>query len=438
MPAYRFASPEKLVEIVIRQKRGQHIGAYSVCSSNRHVLEACFRFAREHPHLLLIETTCNQVNPFDGYTGLTPKEFTQFITSLAGEAQFPLSQLILGGDHLGPYPWRKEKAADALAKSAQMVQAYVACGYRKIHIDTSIPCADDPTGNFDRRIAAHRAAMLCRISEREAEKNPEVPLPVYVIGSEVPAPGGAKENGTKKTIQVTEPDEAAETLEIFESEFRTAKIMNAWERVIAMVVQPGIEFGDDGIQPYNPNKTNGLVSFISQCQNIVFESHSTDYQDLNALHQLVADQFAFLKVGPALTFAFREALLALECIEREWLGLGQKIELSHLRETILHAMESQPDFWQDYYSGSGGEIAFKKIFSLSDRVRYYWNQPEVQAAMNTLMENLRDNPPPYTLISQYLPEIHKIKRKSNFYPMELVWEKIAYVLTAYHTACRPF
>ena len=50
---------------------------------------------------------------------------------------------------------------------------------------------------------------------------------------------------------------------------------------------------------------------------MVFEAHSTDYQTAGALRALVEDRWAILKVGPALTFALREALFALSAIEEE-------------------------------------------------------------------------------------------------------------------------
>ena len=50
---------------------------------------------------------------------------------------------------------------------------------------------------------------------------------------------------------------------------------------------------------------------------LCFEAHSTDYQTKEHLRQLVEDGFLILKVGPALTFALREALLALDRIDAE-------------------------------------------------------------------------------------------------------------------------
>ncbi len=52
--------------------------------------------------------------------------------------------LILGGDHLGPNPWTRLPADQAMEKAAAMVAAYAAAGFTKIHLDASMACADDP------------------------------------------------------------------------------------------------------------------------------------------------------------------------------------------------------------------------------------------------------------------------------------------------------
>ena len=66
---------------------------------------------------------------------------------------------------------------------------------------------------------------------------------------------------------------------------------------------------------------------IEQYDRLIFEAHSTDYQTPAALAALVRDHFAILKVGPALTFALREALWALDCIEREWIDSDAGVRL---------------------------------------------------------------------------------------------------------------
>jgi tagatose-1,6-bisphosphate aldolase non-catalytic subunit AgaZ/GatZ len=84
-------------------------GIYSVCSAHRQVIEAAVLQAKSDRSLLLIEATCNQVNQEGGYTGMTPNDFRDYVQAIAAEFDFPTNQLILGGDHLGPNPWRPSR-----------------------------------------------------------------------------------------------------------------------------------------------------------------------------------------------------------------------------------------------------------------------------------------------------------------------------------------
>ena len=266
--------------------------------------------------ILLVEATCNQVNQLGGYTGMTPARFTSFLSEIARGVGLPNGRILLGGDHLGPNPWRKEPPAAALAKAAEMVQAYVRAGFNKIHLDASMGCAgDDPLS--PEQIAA-RAAELCTAAESAAGETPGRPAPVYVIGTEVPPPGGSKgSSGKSAGPEVTSPQDALETIAVFQRAFQARGLEAAWERVIALVVQPGVEFGDAEIHNYQRSAAAGLARAIENQPGLVYEAHSTDYQTRAALRELVEDHFAILKVGPGLTFAYREALFALGAIERE-------------------------------------------------------------------------------------------------------------------------
>lgn len=66
-----------------------------------------------------------------------------------------------------------------------------------------------------------------------------------MIGSEVPIPGGATEQEDR--ISVTNPEDLRETLAIYLEEFNACGLQEAWQYIIAVVVQPGVEFGDDAV-----------------------------------------------------------------------------------------------------------------------------------------------------------------------------------------------
>lgn len=299
-------SAQNLFELLSANRRGKGTGIYSICSANRFVLEAGMLQAAKDKSLLLIESTSNQVNQFGGYTGQTPAEFAKFVHEVAAELKFPQKQILLGGDHLGPHVWRSVRASAAMEKAREMVGAYVRAGFRKIHLDASMPCADDKIASghsLPDEVVSERAAELC-VAAEEAYRSlsGSTSPPVYVVGTEVPIPGG--EQLGAKAPEVTSTKDLAHTLEVTEKTFHKIGLSSAWERVIAVVVQPGVEFGDSTVFPYDAKKAKTLSQFVLRKWNGVYEAHSTDYQSRKALRQMVLDHFAILKVGPWLTFSF--------------------------------------------------------------------------------------------------------------------------------------
>jgi D-tagatose-1,6-bisphosphate aldolase subunit GatZ/KbaZ len=382
---------------------------------------------------VLIESTCNQVNQYGGYTGMTPVAFTAYVAEIADRLGFSRDRLILGGDHLGPNVWQNESAKSALTKSHQMVWDYVAAGYCKIHLDASMKCADDPSGPLAVDVAAKRAAELAETAEAAFQQREDGLAPRYVIGTEVPIAGGVQ--GENEPLQVTTVPDLAETLEKSRAAFLARGLESAWERVIAVVVQPGVEYGDASIYEYDRAAAADLVRFIED-QPLVYEAHSTDYQTRQALRQMVEDHFAILKVGPALTYAYREAVFALAIIEEEWLAGRPDVEYSHLRQALENAMLGDPQHWGKYYRGDLFAQAFARRYSFSDRSRYYWSVAEVQAAIGKLMFNLGEKPIPLTLLSQFMPEQYVRIRTGELEntPLALIEDQIISVFEDYRYA----
>jgi D-tagatose-1,6-bisphosphate aldolase subunit GatZ/KbaZ len=207
--------------------------------------------------------------------------------------------------------------------------------------------------------------------------------------------------------------------------------------VVGLVVQPGVEFGDERIHDYDPGAARGLSTFIEGVPGVVFEAHSTDYQKESGLQALVRDHFAILKVGPWLTFAFREAVFALAALEEEWLGRRAGIVLSDLRDVVDDVMRRDPVHWKAYYRGDEDRRQRSRRFSLSDRIRYYWPRPEVQAALERLVANLEAHPAPLPLISQYLPGPGRSVRERDLppHPRALVGLHVREVIDIYARAC---
>ena len=425
-----------LLEIIADHKAGAARGIYSICSAHAAVLDVSARLAANIGGSLLVESTCNQVNQDGGYTGMTPRAFAEYLTRVTLQAGLSRDQVLLGGDHLGPYPWRSRPAADAMQKARTLVVDCIRAGYTKIHLDTSMGCADDRGAVVPKVIVAERCAELCAAAEEAYRYSRAGSAALcYVIGNEVPSPGG--ETNEEAEIRTTTPQDVEETLEITRRVFAQRGLEAAWERVIALVVQPGADFTNNGVHEYSRCQAERLSQLIEQYPRLVYEAHSTDYQTPEALRQLVEDHFAILKVGPALTFAFREAVFALAWMEREWVGGRSDAVLSDLPIVLDCVMLGDPHHWTSYYHGEPYEVAFARRYSYSDRSRYYWNHPEVQAALARLYENLARYPPPLTLLSQFLPGQYARVREGQLglRPQEWVHDHIASVLLGYARAC---
>ena len=394
-----------LTKMVEQHKRGKANGIYAVCSAHPIVLEAAIRYAHANHTPLLIEATSNQVDQFGGYTGMTPADFRSFVCRLADSLDFSQDMLILGGDHLGPNRWQNLPAEQAMANADDLIKSYVAAGFKKIHLDCSMSCANDPVPLTD-EIVAERAARLAKVAEETCMAHFGESDLVYVIGTEVPVPGGAHE--TLTDLAVTMPDAARATLQAHYHAFEKHGLEGIWPRIIALVVQPGVEFDHTHIIDYQPQKAVALSKMV--------------------------EDFAILKVGPALTFALREALFSLAAIEEELLPAKACSGLRHVLESV---MLDRPEYWQSHYHGDGNARRLARGYSYSDRVRYYWPDSQIDEAFERLVRNLADDPIPLPLISQYLPLQYVKVREGDLSatPRELIINHIQDILQQYHCAC---
>ncbi|MDF2986227.1 MAG: D-tagatose-bisphosphate aldolase class accessory protein AgaZ [Eubacterium sp.] len=427
-------------EIVKQQKNGIPMGIFSICSANEYVIRAAMKKANRSDGFVLIEATANQVNQYGGYTGMLPADFKKFVLDIAEKESFPADKIILGGDHLGPLAWKSEGAGSAMSKASQLIMEYVRAGFTKIHIDTSMKLRDDGAGPLASTIIAERAAQLCAIAE-EAFAGLKTEIadaihPVYVIGSEVPVPGGIQDSNEEEGLRVTGVQDFRETVDLFKKEFLKRGLGEAWGDVVAVVVQPGVEFGDEVIDEYDRAAARELCSELKKYPNLVFEGHSTDYQQAASLKKMVEDGIAILKVGPALTFALREGLFLLNHIENELLWDNVHLNPSRFIEILEKAMLRSPENWDKYYHGSYEDTKIARKYSLSDRSRYYLNDPDVKCSIELLINNLKTIKINNSLIKQYFPEQYKRIRSAELKndPEEILMDKVIDTLDDYFFA----
>ncbi len=389
-------------QMMDKRRQGINCGIPSYCSANELVLETALRRAKLLGEPVLIEATANQVNQYGGYTGMLPKDFYQLVLKMAEEIGVPEHQVILAGDHLGPLTWQNLPEAEAMEKSIELVYQYTRAGFTKIHLDTSMKVADDAEGLLSTEVIARRGAALYKAAmkgyeELKAEKADAI-RPVFVVGSEVPIPGGAQE--AEDSLAVTSVEAFKDTVATYKRVWAEEGVADGMNDVIAVVVQPGVEFGDDQVFLYDHDAATDLCAALKEFPEVCFEGHSTDYQSPACLKAMVEDGIAILKVGPALTYGLREALFSLSLMEKE---LVPEEERANFIDVLEKVMLENPGNWQKHYHGDDKQLYLARKYSFSDRCRYYIGLPEVVEAMEKLFANLKAYPIPLNMLHQYMP-----------------------------------
>lgn len=337
----------------------------SFCTSNFDVLKIILIFIKFNRLPVLIESTSNQVNQEGGYSGLRPSQFASKLKSLARLININKKSLIIGGDHLGPLPWKDLTSKKAIEKSKILIKECLRAKYEKIHLDTAIKCKDDKYMDKDTTIK-RCDEILNSFSSNEINKK------FIVVGTEVPIAGGS--NLLKPIL--TSFKSIKEEIEMYSTIFKNKK-------KYALVIEPGIGFANFKVVKVKFKKLNKILSF-SKKMNFAYEAHSTDYQSISSLKKLVKNNFKFLKVGPELTYLFSKAVFEMERIEKEKF----KNNYSNIKKTILNEMKKSNKYWKNYYSGSNKYINFLKTNSYLDRMRYYWDKKNVVNAKNKLFLNI--------------------------------------------------
>ncbi len=385
-------STNGLGSFIARNRAGEPVAVPSICSAHPDVIAASALLAKSRGVPLLVEATSNQVNQFGGYTGMQAADFIRFIHGISDAAGLPRDQLFFGGDHLGPQAWRYEDASTAMEKAGELVRTFVQAGFTKIHLDCSEGCKGEAVQVSD-AVSAERSAALARICEDNA---PDPSALLYIVGTEVPPPGGARAEEGDHGIVPTSADSARATLAEQQRRFEQHVSTDAWKRVIGLVVQPGVEFGAADIHHFDIGSPDHLSPVLADYPHMAFEAHSTDYQNAPVFPELARRHFAILKVGPALTFAYRQAIYALDQVAG-WYGRDGE----PLAETMEALMLANPGYWKNHYSGSDETVHRLRHFGYADRIRYYWNQPQAQSRVSAILGRLAAQNLDRPLLQQY-------------------------------------
>ncbi len=407
----------------------------SYCTANEIVIKILLQNAKEKNLPVLIEATANQVNQFGGYTGMKPQDFCNFIYDIAKKVDCPKELIILGGDHLGPLTFAKENEEEAMKKSIELVRQYVLAGFTKIHLDTSMRVGDDDVSvPLSTEVIAKRGAILYDVCIKAFEeiKDAGKVRPVFVIGSEVPIPGGATE--FEDSISVTSVADFEDTIETYKKVFSEYGYDNAFEDIVGVVVQPGVEFSDSQVFGYDSFAAKELCTALQKHSGVVFEGHSTDYQTKEQLKEMTDDGIAILKVGPALTYRLREALFMLSLMEKDLVPEGNR---ANFIETLEEVMLENPGNWNRHYHGDEDALKLARKYSYSDRCRYYLGEEKVTNAIEKLFNNFKDVAIPMNVLHQFMPASYEkiIRGKMENSTYELVKDAVLEIIEDYEYAC---
>lgn len=272
--------------------------------------------------------------------------------------------------------------------------------------------------------SGQRAARLCKVAEKYA---PSAQSLIYIIGTEVPIPGG--ETDDMQTLSVTSVERLNQTLETHREAFDQQGLTSVWPRIVSVVTQPGVDFSHNSVHTFQPEEAADLAKAISGLSGLTFEAHSTDYKSSEALKLLVTNHFFFLKVGPELTFRLREAVFALASIEKQ---IKVK-DTADLIDAVDRAMDESPTNWISHYQGDFDTVQQLRHFSYSDRIRYYWSVPSVRDALEKLIFNLENQRLPATIVSQYFHQ--RPFGVSEAEPRQLISNHVKSSIERYYKAC---
>ena len=75
-------------------------------------------------------------------------------------------------------------------------------------------------------------------------------------------------------------------------------------------------------------------------------------------------------------------------------------EPSRIVEVMRAEMEGDPAHWRAYVAPGSRETAMM-LYGLSDRVRYYWPRPAIQAALGRLYDNIAASSPEPGIVAQF-------------------------------------
>ena len=159
-----FPMNHPLLAIPEAYHRGEHLGITSVCSAHPVVIEAALQLAKRHGQACPDRGDLQPGQPRRRLYRHDAHCVPAICRRHRDKVGLDNCKIVLGGDHLGPNPWKDLPADQAMAKAEAMIAAYVQAGFTKLHLDTSMGCRGERVALADAE-TAERAARLAEIAE---------------------------------------------------------------------------------------------------------------------------------------------------------------------------------------------------------------------------------------------------------------------------------
>ena len=97
-------------------------------------------------------------------------------------------------------------------------------------------------------------------------------------------------------------------------------------------------------------------------------------------------------------------------------------------------MVAEPKYWRDYVT-DGERARLERLFGLSDRIRYYWLNPDIQDALKLLYANIDAAAGEAGLIAQFAGLAEGRATAGASLSRQIIEARVGAVVTKYVAAC---
>lgn len=343
---------------------------FAVCPNSEAVTRAALQTAKEANAPMLFAATLNQVDRDGGYTGLTPKELTGFISDYSKKIglQSPVYTCL---DHGGP--WLKDKHftenysfEKSMAEVKTTLEACIDAGYALLHID---PTVDIRLGNDEPipiDLVVERTLDMIEHAENYRRSNNYPPIS-YEVGTEEVHGGLANMESFDRF------------LEGLDKGLKEKGIEESWPCFVVGKVGTDLHTTE-----FDPKVAAKLTKHAKEFGALV-KGHYSDYVDNPEDYPLSGMGGA--NVGPEFTEEEFIALMELVDLENK-IGKDSGLKNS-LKNAVINSNRWQKWLTKDEKGKNFDDLADnRQLWIMRTCSRYIWTNPNVVEARNKLYRNL--------------------------------------------------